>query len=118
MLTNFDDCDSEKTCIILDIDGTIADCVGETSIYDFSNVIPDENMIRAINILYDKGHRIIILTGRGSFTGIDWKEITEKQLESWGLKYHELRFIKKPLKYLYVDDCACSPEEFWHRIDL
>lgn len=107
-----------STVYYFDIDGTLADQKVNNAKYDLDNIIPDENMIKAVNALYDKGNKIIIITGRGSITGIDWKEETEKQLKGWGLKYHELRFVKKPLKYLYVDDLACSPEEFWHRIDL
>ncbi len=104
---------------IFDIDGTLADIkIDGNKFYGIENVMPDENMIRAVNVLYDKGHTIVIMTGRGSTTGIDWREETEKQLKDWGVKYTELRFVKKPEEYLYVDDKACSPEEFWHKADL
>ena len=36
-------------------------------------------------------------------TGIDWREVTEKQLSDWGLSYHELHFGKPNADY-YVDD--------------
>ena len=35
--------------------------------------------------------------------GIDWSEMTKKQLDSWGLKYHELHF-GKPAADFYIDD--------------
>jgi hypothetical protein len=69
-------------------------------------------MISIINDLYDKGNEIIIMTGRGSITGIDWVAETEKQLSTWKVKYNELRFVSKPAEYLYIDDKACSPKEF------
>lgn len=109
---------TDKTTYIFDIDGTLDDPNEENIIKDYTNVTPDENMIKIVNYLYDQGHEIILMTGRGGNTGIDWKDITKKQLKEWGLKYHELRFIKKPEKYVYVDDMACSPEEFLNRVEL
>lgn len=98
---------------IFDIDGTFCHQIEvDNKNYYISNQKPDKTMINIINSLYDKGNKIIIMTGRGSNTGIDWKEETEKQLKIWGVKYHKLKFIKKPLNYMYVDDCACSPKEF------
>jgi hypothetical protein len=80
--------------------------------YYLDNLIPDNEMISYINKLYERGHPIIIMTGRGAVTGIDWSAETRMQLSKWGVKYTELRFIKKPLDYLYVDDKACSPKAF------
>jgi len=98
---------------IFDMDETFCDSIKKDhKNYFLDNLIPNKQMIKMINKLYDKGHRIIVMTGRGAMTGIDWKEETEKQLKTWNVKYHELRFIKKPLDYLYVDDKACSPKEF------
>ena len=56
-----------------------------------------------INQLYAQGHEIILFTARGYVTGIDWREVTEKQLSDWGLSYHELHFGKPNADY-YVDD--------------
>jgi hypothetical protein len=109
-----------KRVYIFDIDDTICDSAVTHKTFHFykdDEIIPNQDMVKTINILYDKGHTIILLTGRGSVTGIDWSKETKRQLEKWGLKYHELRFVKKPLDYLYVDDKACSPEEFWHRVE-
>jgi len=104
---------------IFDIDGTITDWKEEDhKNYYEDNIIPNMDMIKTINILYDRGHPIWFVTGRGAISGIDWKEETENQLKHWGVKYHKLKFIKKPFNYLYVDDMACSPEEFWHKVDL
>jgi hypothetical protein len=98
---------------IFDMDETFCDSIKKDhKNYFLDNLIPNKKMIGLINQLYDKGNRIVIMTGRGTMTGIDWKEETEKQLKVWGVKYHELKFMKKPLEYLYVDDKACNPTEF------
>jgi CMP-N,N'-diacetyllegionaminic acid synthase len=97
---------------IFDIDGTICDSKGT----DYENAVPDENMIKMINKLYDEEHTIVIMTGRGSVSGIDRKTLTLRQLKEWGVKYHQVKFIKKPREYLYVDDKCCSPDEFWNKI--
>ena len=98
---------------IFDLDETLCfSKVKDHYNYYLDNLIPNKQMITKINELYDKGDKIIIMTGRGAITGIDWKEETEKQLKAWDIKYHELKFIKKPLDYMYVDDKACSPKEF------
>jgi hypothetical protein len=34
---------------------------------------------------------------------MDWKAVTEKQLQEWGVKYHELKF-GKPYYDLFIDD--------------
>lgn len=105
---------------MFDIDDTLCDSAATHAglhFYNDDEIIPNMDMINVVNALYDKGHKIILLTGRGSVTGMDWTKETKRQLKKWGVKYHELRFIKKPLNYLYVDDMASSPEEFWHRID-
>jgi len=97
---------------IVDIDGTIAD-TPEGDEYDKAE--PDMNLIILINSFYDRGDKIIIETGRGGITGKDWKKLTEEQLKEWGVKYHELRFVQKPAKYLRIDDMCCSPEELWSK---
>jgi hypothetical protein len=53
--------------------------------------------------MYDKGHKIVLHTARGYVTGIDWSDVTKKQMADWGLKYHELKF-GKPNADIYIDD--------------
>lgn len=103
---------------IFDIDETICTCKKEDHTnYFIDNLIPYEFMIEKINKLYDAGNTIVFITGRGAQTGINWKDETKHQLKIWGVKYHKLRFVKKPLDYLYVDDKACSPKEFMERYE-
>jgi len=92
---------------VFDIDGVIAKLEENNN---YANSKPNKEMIAIINKLYDLGNEIILLTARGYVTGIDWREVTEVQLKSWGLKYHELHFGKPNADY-YVDDKMLSMHE-------
>jgi hypothetical protein len=85
---------------VIDVDGVVATL---TPGNDYSLCQPICEVIAAINCLYDRGHRIIMLTARGTMTGLDWKAVTCDQFNRWGLKYHELHFGKPAADY-YVDD--------------
>lgn len=93
---------------IVDIDGTI--CRSQPR--DYPNAVPLPERIQKINRLYDEGHTIIYWTARGGNTGIDWSELTKKQLDTWGCKYHELR-MNKPVYDLWIDDKAIYSEEYF-----
>jgi len=102
---------------IFDIDDTI--CRRKSKKikgYQKDNLIPNNKLIYYINKLYDNGFKITIITGRGMLTKMDWRSETEKQLLFWGVKYHKLKFVKKPIDYLYVDDKACSPKAFLNKV--
>ena len=90
-----------------DIDGTI--CTNTDG--DYEQAVPFKEIIGKINRLYDKGHKIIFFTGRGSTTGIDWSDFTKKQLEDWQVKYHEL-IMGKPAADLYIDDKGINSSEW------
>ena len=87
-----------------DIDGVIAMLVPGN---DYAQAEPRRNTIAIVNRLFELGHRIVLFTARGSETGIDWRAITEKQLKSWAVHYHELRFGKPAADY-YIDDRMLS----------
>jgi len=89
-----------------DIDGTI--CTQEDN---YEDAKPLTARIRRINSLHASGHHIKLFTARGSVSGIDWRDRTELQLTTWGVKYHELIF-GKPHADVYVDDKACAPNDF------
>ena len=74
-----------------------------------------ENTINLINDLYEKENVIILFTARGSTTDIDWKELTEQQLHTWGVKYHKLLF-GKPEADIFVDDKAISDILFFKEL--
>ena len=94
-----------------DIDGTI--CTNTDG--DYEHAVPFKKVIEKINGLYDSGHKIIFYTGRGSTTGIDWSELTKKQLKNWKVKYHEL-IMGKPYADLYIDDKGIQSEEFFESL--
>ena len=83
-----------------DIDGVIASIAPDN---DYEKARPLRERIALVNRLHDHGNRIVLFTGRGSSTGVDWRAITRRQLAAWGVRYHELRF-GKPAADFYVDD--------------
>lgn len=90
-----------------DIDDTICNTDG----LDYESATPILERIKKINQLFSQGHIIKFLTARGTKTGIDWTELTKKQLESWGVHYHELQ-LGKPFADYYIDDKAISDKDF------
>jgi uncharacterized HAD superfamily protein len=92
----------------VDIDGTI--CNNTNGKY--AEAKPLIEHIEKINRLYDEGHQIVYWTARGGTTGIDWTELTTKQLNEWGVKYHELK-MWKPHYDLFICDKAISTDNFF-----
>jgi hypothetical protein len=95
-----------------DIDGTIFDTPG----IDYENSRPINHRIELVNRLYEQGHRIKIFTARGSATGKDWRQLTERQLEEYGVRYHEL-ILGKPSADFYVDDKGANDKHFFLEVD-
>jgi dTDP-glucose 4,6-dehydratase len=91
----------------VDIDGTIA----ITPDNDYVLAKPYPEGITKINELFDKGHRIIYWTARGTTSGKDWRELTENQLKRWGCRYDELLIGNKPIFDFIIDDRALRIEE-------
>jgi hypothetical protein len=86
--------------IYIDIDETICHSPDKP---DYTNSTPIIENINKANKLYESGHTIVYWTARGTQTGLDWSEITKKQFELWGVKYHEIKF-GKPSYDLFIDD--------------
>ncbi len=98
--------------IYLDIDNTICHTDQRMpSPEKYERARPITERITQANALYDQGHRIVYWTARGGASGIDVRELTERQLGEWGCKYHELR-MDKPSFDLFVDDKACDCEQW------
>jgi acid phosphatase class B len=101
---------------VFDIDGTI--CYSKES--NYKNSLPRQDRIDKINKLYDEGNTIYFLTARGmgrsnnsqAFAERAFFELTEKQLLSWGVKFHKL-FLGKPAGDYYIDDKGVSDEDFF-----
>ncbi len=92
-----------------DLDGTL--CTNTEGFYE--NAVPFFNRIKVVNDLYEQGNQILIFTARGTVTGIDWRSLTEKQLQQWGIKYHRLE-LGKPFAHIYVDDRGISDVNFFN----
>lgn len=95
--------------IRVDVDETICTSPPDRN---YANAVPMKDRIEHINDLYDSGHIIIYWTARGATTGIDWREVTEKQFEKWGVKYHELH-LDKPAYDLFIDDKNINSDTYF-----
>ena len=101
--------------IFVDIDETICfysdtDASTPAGGRKYETAVPDYENIMKINELYDSGNTIVYWTARGSRTGIDWRELTQRQLNEWGAKFHELR-LDKPYYDLFIEDKSKRIEE-------
>ena len=85
---------------VFDIDGVIATIV---PISDYALAGPITENIRRVNRLYDAGNTIVLFTARGTVTGINWTDVTNKQMMEWGVKHHRLQ-LGKPAADYYIDD--------------
>jgi hypothetical protein len=101
---------------IVDIDQTICYTPLIDGVHHYDQSVPMKHRIDHINKLYDQGATIIYWTARGSGSGIDWTELTHKQLNDWGCKFHEIR-LGKPSYDVWVDDKAFNDREFFFHAD-
>ena len=97
---------------VFDIDGTICTHNG-----DYQQAKPILKRIARINKLYDQGHIIHFLTARGmgrskNESPLLFEQLTQEQLQKWGVNYHEL-FMGKPAGDLYIDDKGITDEDFF-----
>jgi hypothetical protein len=93
--------------IYVDVDNTIC----HTSGTDYPNAKPITENIERFNKLFDEGNRIVYWTARGMKSGINWRELTEKQFKEWGVKYHELR-LDKPSFDVFIDDRVINSRDW------
>jgi hypothetical protein len=103
---------SSMASYCFDIDGTIFHTPGS----DYPNSQPIPHRIAIVNKLYEEGHQITFFTARGTTTGIDWRELTEAQLNQWGVRYHRL-ILGKPHADLYIDDKGANDKHFFSEAD-
>ena len=95
---------------------------------DYNYAKPNKDILTMLNLLYDKGNRIIIYTSRfmgrndGDIikTYKDGYNFTYKQLQAWGVKFHDL-FLGKPRYDILIDDRSIffddNPEKIINYID-
>ena len=96
--------------IYVDIDETICETASDRN---YVNAKPLKKRIAKINKLYDEGNTIIYWTARGTGTGINWQDTTEKQFKNWNVKYHDLKF-GKPVYDLFIDDRNINSETYFN----
>lgn len=96
------------TIYYFDVDNTIT----KTKDGDYPNAKPVKKRIAKVNELAQKGHKIVMCTARGAQTGIDWIPFTRKQLDDWGVQYHEL--ARKPYYDVLVDDHAFNDKQYFN----
>ena len=98
-----------KLVYYVDIDETICFYDGQR---EYENAKPIIENIEKINKIYDENNTVVYWTARGSTTGIDWSDLTRKQLKKWGVKYHKLK-MGKPYYDIFICDKAINTEEFF-----
>lgn len=105
---------------VFDIDGTICSVTDG----DYEKAKPYRSRIKKINNLYENGNTVIFNTARGmgryenaaAQAYSAFYDLTVKQLDTWGVKYHKL-FLGKPSGDLYIDDKGVSDENFFNTRD-
>lgn len=97
---------------MVDIDGTI---FTQTQNSQYYMARPIYDRIEYFNQLYDQGHEIHYWTARGGNSGLDWTELTLKQLEEFGVKYTTAR-TGKPAYDLWIDDKAVNADTYFKEI--
>jgi hypothetical protein len=109
--------------LYIDIDGIL--CVSKDRFasgpyegeFNYEHSTPLIHNIDLVNELYQH-NRITIWTARGKRTGkIDWSEFTIKQLEAWGVNYHEIRFDKPHFDLLWDDKSAFDKKTFVEQLN-
>jgi len=95
----------------VDIDDTI--CFNNNDKTNYRLAKPSNERIKKINDLFDKGNTIIYWTARGTLTGINWFDVTIKQLNEWNCKYNELR-MGKPYYDIFIDDKNINSDIFFN----
>jgi hypothetical protein len=85
--------------IYVDIDETICETASDRN---YVNAKPLKERIAKINKLYDEGNTIIYWTARGTGTGINWQDVTEKELK-----------FQKPIYDLFIDDKNINSETYF-----
>ena len=98
----------------VDIDETICHYDGgdKYAERDYASAKPIIKNINKINQLYDDGHTIIYWTARGSISGLNWYELTGRQLKEWGAKHHNYK-VGKPAYDVFICDKAINSDVFF-----
>ena len=104
--------------IVIDIDGVLFDEFNP----DVNLRNPYNDRISYLNSLFEQGHEIIIYTSRGMKSCNDdpiaadkkYREMTTKQLNSWGLHFDRIYF-GKPNADIYIDNHNMLMDDFFEK---
>lgn len=103
--------------IVVDFDETLAIYEGSSAAENIPNAVPNIPLINRINKLFREGFEIHIYTARGHLSArsreeaeMKYRDVIEKWLDKWDVKYHLLSF-QKPYAIYYIDDKAIRPDE-------
>jgi len=92
----------------VDLDNTLCKTVNS----EYTSSQPIQERIDYVNSLKAKGNHITIWTARGATSGIDYTELTTKQLAEWGIQYDKL-LMGKPHYDVYLDDKSYNIDTFF-----
>lgn len=98
----------------IDIDDTICrpNRDAATTEEKYRGASPIQERIDKVNALYRDGHTVTYWTARGGDSGIDFEELTRKQLAAWGCEFHTL-VMGKPSYDVYIDDKSFNVDSVW-----
>ena len=100
---------------IFDLDNTLCDTKKKSDgNWNYIESLPFIDRIKIVNNLYENGHKIIIDSARGCVSGKNWHPETLKQLESFGLKFHQLRTGIKLNGDFFIDDKSINSNDFFN----
>jgi mannose-6-phosphate isomerase-like protein (cupin superfamily) len=92
----------------IDLDNTLCNTIDG----DYLNARPIQERIEYVNSLKKDGNFITIWTARGSQSGIDYEELTKKQLAEWNI-LHDKLLLGKPSYDIYIDDKSFNVDSHW-----
>ena len=93
----------------IDIDGTICD---QEKGRHYSLSKPYIERIEHFNKLHDTGNEIHYWTARGMESGVDYYDLTIRQLKDWGVKHTSIK-LGKPHYDIWIDDKAQNVEAYF-----
>jgi hypothetical protein len=92
----------------IDLDNTLCETING----NYNNSTPIQERINKLVELKNQNNHITIWTARGSKSGIDYTDLTLKQLKEWNIPYDNL-LMGKPDFDLFIDDkCQCC-DTYW-----
>lgn len=106
--------------LIFDVDGTL--CPIKAKDDEYSNLVPDKEMINKLKAYKEAGAKIVLFTSRNMKTyggnlgliNANTAIVMQEWLKKWNVPYDEIYFGKPwpGHRGLYIDDRAVRPDEF------